>query len=435
GERHLRPDLQAWSEVRDQAMNLNYSWSKARADLLAGATVAAISLPQAMAYALIAGIDPRFGLYSAIVVTAVASFFGSSSHLINGPTNAISLVVFSALAFLDPDARFDAYQATFLLCIMVGIVQILIAVFRLGDLTRYISESVVLGFMAGASCLIALGQLGNLFGLRDQGSGHQHVLFRVWLTLTQGGPLNVYALGMGVGTVILVIVLSRLRKTYRLPQMEMLLTLICAAVIAGLLGWSTPGSNGKTVIAVIGNVPAGLPAPHIPAIKFWWVKELSGSALAIAFLGLLEALAIAKSIANTTRQSLDYNRQCLAEGLANLTGGFFQCLPGSGSLTRSAINFQAGAVTRFSGVFAAGTVALVVVALAPFARYIPKAALAGLLVITAVRLVDWKRLRYAVRASRYDALLVAVTAFSAIFISVEFSILIGVALSILLFVP
>src|ERR1700734_4226247 len=110
---------------------LRYSATELRRDLLAALTVAAISLPQAMAYALLAGVDPRFGLYSAIVVTAVASFFGSSSHLINGPTNAISLVVFSALAFLDPDARFDAYQATFLLCIMVGIVQILIAVFRL----------------------------------------------------------------------------------------------------------------------------------------------------------------------------------------------------------------------------------------------------------------------------------------------------------------
>ena len=122
-------------------MAFEYSWSHARKDLVAGVTVAAISLPQAMAYALIAGIDPRFGLYSAIVVTAVASIFGSSSHLINGPTNAISLVVFSALAFFDPDARFDAYQATFLLGVMIGAIQILIAVFKLGDLTRYISES------------------------------------------------------------------------------------------------------------------------------------------------------------------------------------------------------------------------------------------------------------------------------------------------------
>jgi sulfate permease, SulP family len=413
----------------------NYRWIDARRDLIAGATVAAISLPQAMAYALIAGVDPRLGLYSAIVVTAVASIFGSSSHLINGPTNAISLVVFSTLAFLDPDARFDAYQATFLLCIMAGIIQILIAVFRLGDLTRYISESVVLGFMAGASWLIALGQLGNLFGLHDQGSGHQHVLYRVWLTLTQGGPLNVYAFGIGLGTILLVIALGRLRKRYRLPQMEMLLSLIAAALIAALFGWSVPGPNGKTLIAVIGNVPAGLPAPHIPLIRFWWVKELSSGALAIAFLGLLEALAIAKSIANQTRQSLDYNRQCLAEGLANLTGGFFQCLPGSGSLTRSAINFQSGAVTRFSGVFAAVTVAVIVVSFAPLARYVPKAALAGLLFVTAAKLVDWERLRLALRTSGYDAGLVFITAFAALFISIEFSILIGVAISIVLFVP
>src|SRR6202142_281391 len=415
-------------------MKLNYSWDSGQKDLLAGVTVAAISLPQAMAYALIAGIDPRFGLYSAIVVTLVASIFGSSSHLINGPTNAISLVVFSALAFFDVDARFDAYQAMFLLGIMIGSIQILIAIFKLGDLTRYISESVVIGFMAGAGALVGLTQLGNLTGLRDRGTGQQHVLYRIWLTLS-GGHLNPRALGIGVGTIVLVVVLRKLARKYHLPQFDMLLALILAAVVAAAFGWSRPALDGKTIISVVGSVPRSLPLPHVPEIKFWWVKELSGSALAIAFLGLLEALAIAKSIANTTRQSLDYNRQCLAEGLANLTGGFFQCLPGSGSLTRSAINFQAGAVSRVSGVFAAGTVALTVVALAPFARFIPKAALAGLLMVTAERLVDWKRLSYAMRASRYDAALVLVTAFSAIFISVEFSILIGVALSILLFVP
>ena len=117
---------------------LSYSWSDGRKDLLAGLTVAAISLPQGMAYALIAGVDPRFGLYSAIVVTAVASIFGSSSHLINGPTSAISLVVFSALAFFEPDQRIEAYEAMFLLGVMVGVIQIFIAVFKLGDLTRYI---------------------------------------------------------------------------------------------------------------------------------------------------------------------------------------------------------------------------------------------------------------------------------------------------------
>jgi SulP family sulfate permease len=412
-----------------------YQWTDARKDLLAGVTVAAISLPQAMAYALIAGIDPRFGLYSAIVVTAVASIFGSSSHLINGPTNAISLVVFSALAFFDPDARFDAYQATFLLGIMIGIIQILIAVFKLGDLTRYISESVVLGFMAGAGFLVAVSQIGNLLGIRDQGTGHMHVLYRVWLTLTTGGPINPFALGIGLGTMILVAGIRKLSRKFHLPQMDMLSALIVAAVAAAYFGWSIPDLNGKTIVSVVGNVPATLPLPHIPEIKFGWVKELSGSALAIAFLGLLEALAISKSIASQTRQVLDYNRQCRAEGLANLVGGFFQCLPGSGSLTRSAINFQAGAVSRMSGIFSAATVALVLVLFAPLARYIPKPALAGLLLVTATRLIDWERLRYALRASSYDAGLVLITAFSAVFISVEFSILIGVALSIILFVP
>src|ERR1700678_984400 len=338
-------------------MSLNYSWTKARRDLLAGATVAAISLPQAMAYALIAGIDPRFGLYSAIVVTLVASIFGSSSQLINGPTNAISLVVFSALAFLNPEARADMYQATFLLAVMIGVIQIVIGVFRLGDLTRYISESVVIGFMAGAGFLVALGQVGNFLGIKDQGTGQQNVLLRFWLTLTQGGAVNPYALGVGLGTIALVLILRKLVRRYHLPQVEMLVTLIVAAMVAAHFGWSIPGANGKTLLSVVGNVPASLPRPHIPEIRLSWVKEMSSSALAIAFLGLLEALAIAKSIANDTRQRLNYSRQCVAEGLANLVGGFFQSLPGSGSLTRSAINHQAGAVSRMSGVFASAVVA------------------------------------------------------------------------------
>jgi len=416
-------------------MSIQYNWPIARKDILAGLTVAAISLPQAMAYALIAGVDPRFGLYSAIVVTAVASLFGSSSHLINGPSNAISLVVFSALAFFDPDARLDAFQAMFLLAIMVGIIQILIAVLKLGDLTRYISESVVIGFMAGASVLIVIGQAANFLGLHDKGNGHQQVLLRLGNTLTHGGPVNFLALGIGAGTIVLVLGLRKLVRKFHLPQIEMLAALVIASGFAAFFGWSVPSAHGTTLLSVVGSVPASQPAAHIPDIHWSWIPKLSNSAFAIAFLGVLEALAIAKSIAHQTRQKLDYNQQILAEGLANLTGGFFQSLPGSGSLTRSAINYQAGAVTRASGIFTAAAVAITILVAAPLARFIPKATLAGLLFLIAARLIDWKRLRYALRASSFDTALVLVTAFSAVFISVEFSILIGVALSILLFVP
>ncbi len=402
-------------------------------DLVAGATVAAIAIPQAMAYALISGVDPRFGLYSAIIVTIIASIFGSSSHLINGPTNAISLVVFAGLVSFDP--ALDAYQAMFLLAILVGVIQILIAVFKLGDLTRYVSESVILGFMAGAGVLIAVGQVGNFLGAAKKGTGDQSPLVQLWETLTTGGPFNAHAVGLGVGTVAGVLLLRRIINRYRLPQMDMLLALIVAAGTAAYFGWSIPAANGKSLVSVVGEVPAALPTFHVPEIHLAWVSKLLGSAVAVASLGLLEALAVAKSIATYTRQPLDYNRQCLAEGLSNLVGGFFQSLPGSGSLTRSSINYQSGAVTRMSGIYAGIIVAVVVLLFGPYARFIPKSALAGLLFITAARLIDWKRLGYAVRASRFDAGLVLVTALAAVFISVDESVLIGVALSILLFVP
>src|ERR1700722_16416141 len=209
--------------------NFSYDWSKGKRDLLAGLTVAAISLPQGMAYALIAGVDPRFGLYSAVVVTLVASLLGSSSHLINGPTSAISLVVFSALAFLDPNATSDIYEAMFLLGVMVGIIQIGIAVFKLGDLTRYISESVILGFMAGAAVLLAIGQLGNALGVREKGTGHQHVLYRLWLRGGQGDPVNLKALAISVASVVLAVLLRRAVRRFRLPQLDMFVVLLIVA--------------------------------------------------------------------------------------------------------------------------------------------------------------------------------------------------------------
>ena len=289
--------------------------------------------------------------------------------------------------------------------------------------------------MVGASLLLGIGQIANLLGVRQLGTGHQDIWTRLWLTLTKGDPVNLKAVGVSAATIVLALVLRRLVRAYRLPQLDMLAALIIVSGAAFLLGWTLPGVDGKRLVEIAGNVPASLPEPHIPEIKLAWIPELSSSALAIAFLGLLEALAIAKSIAHTTRQPLDYNRQCLAEGLANLAGGFFRCLPGSGSLSRSAINFQAGAATRFSGIIVALGVALAVLLFAPLTRFIPKAALAGLLVVTAARLIDIPRLRYAFAATRFDAGLVVITALVAIFVGVEYSILAGVLLSMALFIP
>ena len=284
------------------SLHFQYSWDAARRDLVAGATVAAIAIPQAMAYALIAGVDPRFGLYSAIVVTVVASILGSSNHLINGPTNAISLVVFGALASFDE--RFDSYQALFLLGMIVGVIQILIAVFKLGDLTRYVSESVILGFMAGAGLLVGIGQVGNFLGAVKKGTGEQSALVQLWETLTKGGPFSPHAIGLGLGTIVVVLLLRRVINKYKLPQMDMLLGLIIASSVAASFGWSIPAPSGKSIVSVVGKIPAALPLFHIPEIDFHWLPKLVSSAVAISFLGLLEALAVAKSIATYTRHDI-----------------------------------------------------------------------------------------------------------------------------------
>ncbi len=413
----------------------DYPLATARADAIAGLTVAAISLPQSIAYALIAGVDPRFGLYAAIVFTAVAGLLGSSKHLVNGPTGAVSLVVFSALAFIDPDAKLDAYEALFLLAVLIGAVQIAIAVLKLGDLTRYISESVVTGFIVGAASLTVIGQVANALGVKALGTGHQHVLWRLWLTLTQNGAPNPRAIAISVGSIVLALLARRAVRRWRLPQLDMFAVLVLVTVLAWALGWSQHGGVAKPAVSLIEAVPASLPGFHIPQIQWHWFVDMSGSAVAIAVLGLLEALAIAKAIAHKSGQQLDYNRQILAEGVGNLVGGFFHCMPGAGSLSRTAINWQAGALTRLSGVFTAVIVAVVVLTIGPLTAYVPKAALAGLLIVAAVRLIDVDRLRYIFRGSRYDAVLVSITAATGVFVDIELAILIGVAASLLGYMP
>ncbi len=289
--------------------------------------------------------------------------------------------------------------------------------------------------MAAAATLLAIGQVANALGVHDKGVGSQHVLYRLWLTLTQSYPYNIRAVSVTIFTLLLALGLRRLVRRYRLPHLDMLAALILVATTAYLLGWTREGKYGNTLIAVAGSVPSSLPTFHVPSIKLSWIRDLGSQSLAIAFLGLLEAMAIAKSIANQTRQEFDFNRQCLAEGLANLVGGFFRCLPGSGSLSRSAINFQAGAATRFSGIIVAVSVAMALLLFAPLAQYVPKPALAALLLLTALRLIEPQRIGYAFRASSIDAAVLTITAVAGLALGLDEAILIGVALSILLFVP
>jgi SulP family sulfate permease len=403
-----------------------YSWPVFRADLVAGLTVAAVAVPQAMAYAVIIGLPPHYGLYTAIVMTAVGALFDSSKQLINGPTNAISIAILSVLV-ATPEA--ERLPPAILLALLVGAVQLGITLLRLGDLSRYISHAVIVGFTAGAAVLLVLDQSKNLLGMRPPQDASHYFILRFWQTLTESS-VHLPTLAIGATTIVLVLVLRQVNKRLgRQVVPEFLLVVIAMGAVVAVFDLD------KQDVRIIGNIPQQLPSFAVPDISLGQVQSLGTSALAIALLGLLEAIAMAKAIAAQTRQKLDINQQCLSEGLANAAGSFFQCFPGSGSLTRSAINQQAGGQTQWSGVFCATAVALTVLLFADLARFIPLASLAGILMVSAFRMIDQKQLLFHLRTTRFDRGIVLATAFAAVFISVEFCILIGVVLSFLLYVP
>ncbi|OQY68917.1 MAG: hypothetical protein B6D46_02125 [Polyangiaceae bacterium UTPRO1] len=406
----------------------SYSVNDLRVDAVAGLSVAAVAVPQAMAYAMIAGLPVEYGLYTAIVMTAVGAVLDSSRQLINGPTNAISIALLSAIGSVG--GQDERIQATIVIAFLVGAIQLGISFLRLGDLTRYISHSVIVGFTAGASILLVLDQMKNLLGLHAVGGEHAHFLVRFWQTLAHGGPVHAATCAMGAASISAVLLLRWIKAKLAWPLMpEFLIVVILMAIVTARFDLAAQG------VAVVGDIPTSLPSFTVPHLTAPAVRNLAESALAIALLGLLEAIAMAKAIAAVTGQRLDMNQQCLSEGFANFTGSFFQCMPGSGSLTRSAINQQAGGRTQWSGVVAAAAVAFIMVAFGSYARFIPRSALAGLLMLTAARMVSIPDLRYHMRTSRFDAAIVTVTAVSAVAISIEFCVLIGVFMSFLLAVP
>jgi SulP family sulfate permease len=407
-----------------------YDRRQLRRDLGAGLTVSTIAVPQALAYALLAGVAPEYGLYTAVVVTALGSLFGSSAYLINGPTNAISLVVFAIVAGVgngpDDPSRIGLIA---LLAVLAGLIQITLALLKLGRLVQYIAEEVILGFMTGAAMLEALTQIPTILGRPLAGAGQDHLLYRLWLTCCRTGSADVRPLAISLGIVVLLSGLHGLSTRLKIKIPEMLFSLVLISLLVALLDLAPAGVPGAWV-----NSEHGLPTPRLPVPPSGSARELAPiaeSALAIAVLGLVEALVVARSLAARSGLSVDCNRQCLAEGLANLGGGLFGCLPGSGSLSRSTINYYSGAATRLSGIFSAAAVAAALWRFAPLTRFVPPPALAGILLYTAWRIVEPRRLWACLRSSRCSAVITLSTVFTALFIRIELAVFVGIASSVL----
>ena len=380
-----------------------------RADLIAGLTGTIILVPQAVAYASIAGLPPEYGLYTAIVPVIIAALFGSSLHLVSGPTAALSIVIFATISPLAVPGSAAYLQLVITLTFLCGVLMLVMGFARLGFLVNFISHSVVIGFTAGAAVLIAASQLKNFFGVSAAASASFiDTLSRFAQALPQANPyvISVGAVTLGVGIAA--------RKFWpKLPHMisAMLAGSVYAAVLQHVVG--NPDSSGIGVgglgIAMVEPIPRSLPPLSMPELSVQSLRELGAIALALTMLSLTEAIAIARAVALKSGQRIDSTQEFIGQGLANLLGSFVSSYVSSGSFTRSGVNYSAGARTPLAPVFSALLLVLTLIAFAPLVRYLPIASMAAILLMVAYSLVDVQHIATIVRTSRAEAAILLAT--------------------------
>jgi SulP family sulfate permease len=308
-----------------------------RDDAMAGLTGAMIVLPQGVAFATIAGLPPEYGLYAAMIPAVIGALFGSSWHLVSGPTTAISIALFAALHNLAEPGSIEYIRLALTLTFLVGLYQLILGLARMGTLVNFISHTVVIGFTAGAAVLIAASQLKNFFGLGiPRGLPFYEILHQFWLRL---GEINAYV--TLVGAVTLVAGLAAKRFIPRFPYM------IAAMIVGSLVaaGLNVYFGQAVTGIKTVGALPAGLPPLSMPDFSWGAIRHVAMPALVITMLALTEAVSISRAIATRSEQRIDGNQEFVGQGLSNLLGSFFSAYASSGSFNRSGVNYEAGART------------------------------------------------------------------------------------------
>ena len=392
-----------------------------RADLIAGFTGAVIVLPQGVAFATIAGLPPEYGLYTAMVTPIVAALFGSSRHLISGPTTAISIVIFSSVSNHAEVGSPEFVQLALTMTFLAGAYQFGFGLVRLGALVNFVSHTVVVGFTAGAALLIATSQMKNVLGIQiPKGESFIHTWYDVWVGLPN---IQVNVLIIAVAT----LVVALLSKKFMPKLPNLLIGLIAGTGLGFLL------NDPVNPIALVGNIPGQLPPVSMPDLSLGTISMLAPEAFAVALLGLIEAVSISRAIATQSNQRIDANQEFVGQGLSNLFGSFFSSYAGSGSFTRSGVNYSAGAVTPMSAIFAAIFLMLIVVLVAPYMAYMPIAAMGGVILLVAYNLIDKKAIAHVLHASKNETAVLLTTFFATLFLELEFAIYFGVLLSLVLF--
>lgn len=390
-----------------------------RPDLLAALTVAIIMLPQAIAFAMIAELPPEMGLYTAIAGSIIAGLWGSSQHLQTGPTNTTSLLVLSALLMVASPNTPEYLVAAGILALLVGVIRLLMGIARLGVMVNFVSDSVIVGFTAGAGILIFANQLRHLLRINIPS------VPGLWETLgLVAGNIqrtHLISLGLGLAAMLVIVVLKRIHEGLPGPLLAMLITSLLVALF----------SLDQVGVRVISDMPRGLPPmADITGLDLNLVTNLATGALAVAAIGLVETMSIARVIAAQTRQRLDSNQEFVGQGLANIVCGLFSGYPCSGSFTRSAVNYKSGAKTSMASVFAGLMVLVGMLVLSPLARYIPMSALAGVLILTAFGLIDRPEIVRIWQGGHGDRVIMVVTLVATLALPLEYAVLSGISISL-----
>lgn len=392
----------------------------ARSDALAGFTNAAIVLPQGVAFAVIAGLPPEYGLFTAMIAPVIAGIWGASMVMVSGPTVAISAVVFASLSPLAEPGTAEYVSLALILTIAAGLFQLVAGALRLGALIAFISPSVMVGFTAAAALMIGVSQLGSALGVETSGGGIILQLQSLAVNIGQFEPL---ALAISVGTIASLVLTQMISK--RIPAY------LIALVIGALAGAVFEAREAG--IEMFSTLSSVVPRFDPPALSTLQISEALPGAATVAFVGLMSAISIGRSFAMRRRERYDANQEIVGQGLANSIGGLFQSFAASGSFTRSALNADSGARTPLSAIFSSGFLVMLLLVIAPLMNHIPVPAMAGIIIYVAWRLVDLAEIRHIMRNALSETLILSLTFLSGILTKLDIGIVVGVTVSLVVF--
>ncbi|MFX0556613.1 SulP family inorganic anion transporter [Maribacter sp. CXY002] len=401
----------------------SYKKSYLSGDISAGITVGIMLIPQGMAYAMIAGLPPVFGLYASLIPQIIYALLGTSRQLAVGPVAMDSLLVASGLGALAISGIDEYISMAIFLALFMGLIQLGLGLLRMGFLVNFLSKPVISGFTSAAAIIIGLSQLKHLLGTNIERSNQVHILLSN--AVTSLGDINSITLIIGIIAIILIKTIKKIHKS--IPA-------ALVVVVLGIIGIYTFGLHEQGV-KIVGEVPSGLPSLNVPTIDFTRISELLPIALTLALIAFMEAISVAKAVEEKHDDyEVDSNQELIALGTSNIIGSFFQSYPTTGGFSRTAVNDQAGAKTGVAPIISALVVGLTLLFLTPLFYYLPNAVLAAIIMVAVFGLID---LKYPVELykNRRDEFFLLITTFLiTLTIGIKEGILLGVLISLLLLV-